>query len=189
MVGCCIMSWLVVVAGLGRFLAAQNKNLLKNVLCCLQVQSIICFCLSNIYFTCRGQTMSHHFPDPDPILTQVYGTISWYGITRPQQATGLDAWASRVKCPARFVSHLHEICIYIWQGWGQVLSEVLESSTSTFKICKLKYKYSQYLDGIKYIKYFFSQVQVQVPSTLVTNNSTVSPKLIYNHYPGTYSYI
>ena len=30
------------------------------------------------------------------------------------QATGLDAWASRVKCPARFVSHLHEICIYIY---------------------------------------------------------------------------
>ena len=29
------------------------------------------------------------------------------------QATGLIAWASRVKCPARFVSHLHEICIYI----------------------------------------------------------------------------
>ena len=38
-------------------------------------------------------------------------------VTRPQwinQATGLDAWASRVKCPARFVSHLHEICIYIY---------------------------------------------------------------------------
>ena len=33
--------------------------------------------------------------------------------SRPQ-ATGLDAWASRVKCPARFVSHLHEICICIW---------------------------------------------------------------------------
>ena len=30
------------------------------------------------------------------------------------QATDLDVWASRVKCPARFVSHLHEICIYIW---------------------------------------------------------------------------
>ena len=30
------------------------------------------------------------------------------------QAKGLDAWASRVKCPARFVSHLHEICIHIW---------------------------------------------------------------------------
>ena len=29
------------------------------------------------------------------------------------QATGLDAWASRVKCPAQFVSHLHDICIYI----------------------------------------------------------------------------
>ena len=34
--------------------------------------------------------------------------------TDGQQATGLDAWASRVKCPARFVSHLHEICIYIY---------------------------------------------------------------------------
>ena len=33
-----------------------------------------------------------------------------------QQATGLDAWASRVKCPARFVSHLHEICIYIYMS-------------------------------------------------------------------------
>ena len=31
-----------------------------------------------------------------------------------RQATGLDAYASRVKCPARFVSHLHEIFIYIW---------------------------------------------------------------------------
>ena len=31
-----------------------------------------------------------------------------------RQATGLDAWASRVKCPARFVSHLHEISMYIW---------------------------------------------------------------------------
>ena len=71
------------------------------------------------------------------------------------------------------------------QGWGQVLSEVLESSTSTFKY--FKNKYSQYLGGIKY---FFNQVQV--PSTVVTNNSTVSllsPKLINNHYPGTYSYI
>ena len=43
-----------------------------------------------------------------------------------------------------------------------------------FQIYKYKYKYSQYLDCIKYIKYFFNQVQVQVPSTLVTNNSTVS---------------
>ena len=33
-----------------------------------------------------------------------------------EQATGLDAWASRVKCPARFVSHLHEICIYIYMS-------------------------------------------------------------------------
>ena len=33
---------------------------------------------------------------------------------RRAQAMGLDAWASRVKCPARFVSHLHEICIFTW---------------------------------------------------------------------------
>ena len=39
----------------------------------------------------------------------------WVGLTHHRlQATGLDAWASRVKCPARFVSHLHDICIYIW---------------------------------------------------------------------------
>ena len=31
-----------------------------------------------------------------------------------KQATGLDAWASRVKCPTRFVSHLHDIYIYIY---------------------------------------------------------------------------
>ena len=35
--------------------------------------------------------------------------------SRQKQATGLDAWASRVKCPAQFVSHLHEICIYIYE--------------------------------------------------------------------------
>ena len=28
-----------------------------------------------------------------------------------------------------------------WQGWGQVLFEVLESSTNIFHICKYKYKY------------------------------------------------
>ena len=42
----------------------------------------------------------------------------------------------------------------IIQGWDQVLSEVLETSTSTFQTCKDKYKlkYSQYLDSMKYIK-------------------------------------
>ena len=39
-------------------------------------------------------------------------TGKWYQIER-RQATGLDAWASRVKCLARFLSHLHEICIYL----------------------------------------------------------------------------
>ena len=41
---------------------------------------------------------------------------AWHKLVRHNtsiQATGLDAWASRVKCPARFVSHLHDICIYM----------------------------------------------------------------------------
>ena len=57
---------------------------------------------------------------------------------------------------------LQETMLTPHQGWGQVLFAVLESSTSTFQICKYKYKYSKYLIGIKYIKYFFDQVQVQV---------------------------
>ena len=78
-------------------------------------------------------------------------------------------------------------------------NQVSGLGSSTFRSTWVKYKYfsnlqvqvhvleSQYMDGIKYV---FNQVQVQVPSTFVTNNSTkFSPKLIYNHYPGTYSYI
>ena len=38
---------------------------------------------------------------------------SMFSTLNTQQATGLDAWASRVKRPARFVSHLHDICIYM----------------------------------------------------------------------------
>ena len=41
------------------------------------------------------------------------GCIDFISITGTSQATGLDAWASRVKYPARFVSHLHDICIYM----------------------------------------------------------------------------
>ena len=44
----------------------------------------------------------------------VHWHLHWNFIKCYPQATVLDAWASRVKCPARFVSHLHEICIYIW---------------------------------------------------------------------------
>ena len=55
-----------------------------------------------------------HFTDTGAITCHVcpMPAKQFWGICR--QATGLDAWASRVKCPARFVSHLHEICIYIW---------------------------------------------------------------------------
>ena len=61
---------------------------------------------------------------------------------------------------------------YFWKYLSHCQVQVL------FHICKYKFKYSKYLGGIKYTKYFFNQVQV--PSTLVTNNDTVSldPKLI-----------
>ena len=44
-------------------------------------------------------------------IHRIYSVLIW---SLTWQATGLDAEASRVKCPARFVSHLHEIYIYIW---------------------------------------------------------------------------
>ena len=48
------------------------------------------------------------------IMMELRECVLLYGGRIDGQATGLDAWASRVKCPARFVSHLHEICIYIY---------------------------------------------------------------------------
>ena len=50
------------------------------------------------------------------------------------------------------------------QGWGQVLFEVLykyKYKLVLFHICKYKFKYSEYLEDIKHIKYFFNQVQVK----------------------------
>ena len=70
---------------------------------------------SALLVLCAGSPLGTGAPPPpresvgwclDVFLIIVY-TSCW-------QATGLDAWASRVKCPARFVSHLHDICIYIW---------------------------------------------------------------------------
>ena len=42
-------------------------------------------------------------------------------------------------------------------------SEYLSQVQVLFNICKYKYKYkySEYLEDIKYIKYFFNQVQVK----------------------------
>ena len=68
---------------------------------------------------------SRQFPWFEMIPIILYEPIPWILIIISQhsywrchdiawQATGLDAWASRVKCPARFMSHLHKICIYIW---------------------------------------------------------------------------
>ena len=66
-----------------------------------------------------------------------------------KQATGLDAWASRVKCPARFVSHLHDICIYIWVVYSFCLVCCLFIIVTTqfvawYKPCKPKPKPSTY---------------------------------------------
>ena len=66
-----------------------------------------------------------------------------------QQATALDAWASRVKCPARFVSHLHDICIYIWVVYSFCLFCCLFIIVTTqfvalYKPCKPKPKPSTY---------------------------------------------
>ena len=49
------------------------------------------------------------------------------------------------------------------QGWGQVLSKYLSQVQVLFHVCKYKYKfkYPEYLEDIKYIKYFFNQVQVK----------------------------
>ena len=62
-------------------------------------------------------------PSAEPMLTKIlcccmaslgHNELTNRAVMRSNgiQATGLDAWASRVKCPARFVSHLHDI--YIW---------------------------------------------------------------------------
>ena len=40
-------------------------------------------------------------------------------------------------------------------------SKYLSQVQVLFRICKYKFKYSEYLEDIKYIKYFFSQVQVK----------------------------
>ena len=40
-------------------------------------------------------------------------------------------------------------------------SKYLSQVQVLFHICKYKYKYSEYLEDIKYIKYFFNQVRVK----------------------------
>ena len=66
-----------------------------------------------------------------------------------RQATGLDAWASREKCPARFVSHLHDICIYMRFFYSFCLFCCLFIIVTTqfvalYKPCKPKPKPSTY---------------------------------------------
>ena len=57
--------------------------------------------------------ITHGLRTVDYLASPIVWGISFFA-SQGKQATGLDAWASRVKCPARFVSHLHDICIYIW---------------------------------------------------------------------------
>ena len=63
------------------------------------------------------------------------------------QATGLDAWASRVKCPARFVSHLHDICIWVVYSFCLVCCLFIIVTTqfvAWYTPCKPKPKPSTY---------------------------------------------
>ena len=50
-------------------------------------------------------------------------------------------------------------CIQIRVGVKYFL-KYLSQVQVLFHICKYKYKYSEYLEDIKYIKYFLNQVQV-----------------------------
>ena len=89
----------------------QNRNVHISALWDMkQVHFGVCeFCLS-AFFESSRRLMNQVHSLADKILA-----LAWFLSTcHLEQATGLDAWASRVKCPARFVSHLHEICIYIW---------------------------------------------------------------------------
>ena len=64
-----------------------------------------------------------------------------------RQATGLDAWASRVKCPARFLSHLHDICIWVVYSFCLVCCLFIIVTTqfvAWYKPCKPKPKPSTY---------------------------------------------
>ena len=59
------------------------------------------------------------------------------------QATGVDAWASRVKCAARFVSHLHDICIWVVYSFCLVCCLFIIVTTqfvAWYKPCKPKPK-------------------------------------------------
>ena len=75
----------------------------------------MCLCLSwNSLLIIRNVRCKKKQPAVRARIVQCWHTQPCDYDHIPIQATGLDAWASRVKCPARFVSHLHEICIYIW---------------------------------------------------------------------------
>ena len=96
-------------------------------------RKLVHFILVTLNFGLQCPVKDWHWTDAKPqhgpmmkqfIDTYIHHSVSWlpyefnkmfrlaiFKITK--QATGLDAWASRVKCPARFVSHLHDICIYM----------------------------------------------------------------------------
>ena len=106
----------------------------------------------NIDITCPFTSViniSIHQSSP-VLVTNDLGLYA-YCLLNPKmiQATGLDAWASRVKCPARFVSHLHDICIYIWVVYSFCLFcwlfiIVTTQFVALYEPCKPKPKPSTY---------------------------------------------
>ena len=96
----------------------------------------VAFCIENsLKFIPRAQINNK------PTLVEI---MAWCA-EQAWQATGLDAWASRVKCPARFVSHLHDIYIYIWVVYSFclfccLLIIVTTQFVALYKPCKPKPK-------------------------------------------------
>ena len=89
-----------------------NDNVLTNS------RDIYVFTKINLFricpFSCNHMKLSQCGTNWNPSLkARSRQPVSRHLMSR--QATGLDAWASRVKCPAQFLSHLHEICIYIYE--------------------------------------------------------------------------
>ena len=99
----------------------HKKRLLENkmvVLLFIVVQLVIFLLFTCALFQCHMSVITFRIWQPYCLFNSSFSS-------QQRQATGLDAWASRVKCPARFVSHLHEICIYIYELFIAFISFVV----------------------------------------------------------------
>ena len=80
----------------------------------------------------------------------------------------------------RCVTYIHILVTQLVTRVGfKYFRKYLSQVQVFFSYLQVQVQVLKYLDGIKYTKYFFNQIQI--PSTLITNNNTVrlDPKLIY----------